>query len=74
PGQDAHQQPQRSTELIVPEQDAEGLAAYLHLFTRIFSTAPIAAVITWTAQLETATKAQPLWGVFFQLMCHPVPQ
>lgn len=73
-GHDAPQAQQRGSELIVPQQDAEGLAAYLSLFTQIFSIAPVSSIATWTAQLESSTKAQPLWAVFFQLMCHPVPQ
>lgn len=67
-------QTQQLAELRLPEKDAEGLAAYLHLFARIFSTASLQDLEAWSVQLETQTNRQPLWSVFFQLMCTPVPQ
>ena len=66
--------PRQQHDLRLPETDAEGLAAYLHLFTQIFSTASVADIESWTSQLEASIRKQPLWGIFFQLMCHPVPQ
>ena len=61
-------------ELRLPETDADGLASYLHLLTQIFSTASVSDVESWISQLEASIKKQPLWAIFFQLMCHPVPQ
>ena len=65
---------QRSTELILPDKDASGLAAYLYLFTCVFSNAPLNETETWLAELESSVQVQHLWELFFQLMCHPVPQ
>lgn len=28
----------------------------------------------WVRDLEGQSQISPLWEVFFQLMCHPVPQ
>ena len=63
-----------SAELIVPEEDALGLAAYLNLFARIFVEGSLADVDQWTAELEALVNVRPLWEIFFTLMCHPVPQ
>jgi hypothetical protein len=65
---------QRSTELILPDKDASGLAAYLQLFTRVFSNASLSDTEAWVAELEGSIQVQHLWDLFFQLMCHPVPQ
>ena len=65
---------QRGTELVVPEEDARGLAAYLELFAQIFREASLADVEAWTSELEGLVNVRPLWELFFQLMCHPVPQ
>lgn len=66
--------PRQQQEMRLPETDAEGLASYLHLLTQIFSTASVSDVESWISQLEASIKKQPLWAIFFQLMCHPVPQ
>ena len=65
---------QRGTDLIVPEEDARGLAAYLELFAQIFREASLADIEAWTSELEGLVNVRPLWEIFFQLMCHPVPQ
>lgn len=67
-------QQQRPPELVVPDEDARGLAAYLRLFARILSEASLADVEAWRLELEGVTNVRPLWEIFFQLMCHPVPQ
>lgn len=59
---------------IVPEADAAGLVAYLRLFTRVMRDGAPGAVAAWLHALEEAAGVAPLWEVFFQLMCHPVPQ
>jgi len=64
----------RSTELILPDKDASGLAAYLQLFTCVFSNASVSDMESRVAELEASVQVHPLWDVFFQLMCHPVPQ
>ena len=47
---------------------------YLHLFTCVFSNASLNETETWMAELESSVQVPHLWDLFFQLMCHPVPQ
>lgn len=58
----------------MPDADARGLAAYLAVFARVFANAAASDVERWTAELEALVGVRPLWHLFFQLMCHPVPQ
>ena len=55
---------QRGTELVVPEEDARGLAAYLELFAQIFREASLADVEAWTSELEGLVNVRPLWELF----------
>ena len=60
--------------MLVPDADVQGLAAYLRLFRRVFEQGAPTEVGAWMHALESEVGASPLWEVFFQLMCHPVPQ
>lgn len=59
---------------IVPEADVAGLAAFLRLFARVMANGAAGLVAGWVHALEEECAVSPLWEVFVQLMCHPVPQ
>ncbi|KAK9829639.1 hypothetical protein WJX72_007011 [[Myrmecia] bisecta] len=64
----------QAVEFMLPQSDAQGLAAYVRLFARVIQEGSEADVVAWVHTLEEDIQASPLWEVLFQLMCHPVPQ
>lgn len=41
---------------------------------QVFRDCDFSQVEGWVGTLEEQSQITPLWEVFFQLMCHPVPQ
>lgn len=65
---------QRPLDLVMPSCDAMGMCAFLRLFSRIMSQCHPDEAVIWIQQLEEEAGVTPVWEIFFQLMCCPVPQ
>ena len=44
------------------------------MLLQVFRDCDSSQVEGWVSTLEEQSQITPLWEVFFQLMCHPVPQ
>ena len=64
----------KPAELVVSTRDATGLRAYLRILTIILKTASASDFDLFVSDLEQLVQIKPLWSLFLQLMCHPVPQ
>ncbi|KAL3148728.1 hypothetical protein ABBQ38_014140 [Trebouxia sp. C0009 RCD-2024] len=74
PDQEQEQPQQARQDCLAPPEDVAGLSAFLRLFSQVFRDCDASQVEGWMTTLEDQSQIRPLWEVFFQLMCHPVPQ
>lgn len=68
------EQQNRSGELVISLKDASAMRAYLQLLTKILNSASSSDFDSFVAALEQTVQVKPLWSLFLQLMCCPVPQ
>ncbi len=62
-----------ATPSTMPESDAQALTAFLQLLARVVGQGAREHVRMWLREVEEAVGVSPLWELFFQLLCHPVP-